>query len=75
MTYEDEPQGEEAEVVEAEVVFPQQEHHWKSRGQHVFCVSCSHSHGFDLPIGYHMTGIEPNGTPRIEKVFETPPQG
>lgn len=75
MTSEDEPQGEEPEVHEAEVVFPNLEHHWKSKGQEVYCDTCPHRHAFNLPVGYHMTGIREDGLPQIECVFEIPPQG
>jgi hypothetical protein len=62
-------QGETPEAFETPVVFTQLHHHWRARGNEVCCTICPNPHGFSLPPGTHLTGVEDDGTPIIATVW------
>ena len=66
---EDENQGETPESQDFPVVFAQVHHHWSAKGGEVCCTICPNPHGFSLPPGWHLTGVEDDGTPVLDKVW------
>ena len=66
----DEYTGETPEETSYPLQFPREsKHDWVSQGNQVACRSCANPHGFQLPPGMHMTGLNSDGNPIVAKVW------
>ena len=64
-----EDRGETPEQIDHPLVFTQLHHHWQSKGSEVCCTICPNPHGFSLPPGWHMTGVDDEGFPEVIQVW------